>query len=70
MLEYEVVAYPYAVQYGTINVPDTVEPEEVDDYIAEHWGDIKFEGNAEFDYAGTDFETAFIRRLDNEKISD
>ena len=63
MLEYEVVAYPYAVQYGTINIPDTVEPEEVDDYITEHWGDIKFEKPADLDYAGTDFEATFVKEI-------
>lgn len=61
MLKYEVVAYPYAVQYGTINMPDTVEPEDVDDYITEHWGDVEFEKPADLDYAGTDFEAIFVK---------
>lgn len=62
MNEYEVVAYPYAVQYGTVNVPDTVKPEDVDDYITEHWNDIKF-GEANLDYAGTDFEATFVKEI-------
>jgi len=49
---YWIVASPYATQYGTIVVPDNVEPEE---YIKEHWDEIDFD-EPELDYAGTDFE--------------
>jgi len=63
MLEYEVVAYPYAIQYGTINVPDTVKPEDVKNYIEGNWGDIKFEKPVDLDYEGTDFEATFVKEI-------
>jgi hypothetical protein len=63
MLEYEVVAYPYAVQYGAINIPDTVKPEDVKNYIEGNWGDIKFEEQTNLDYAGIDFEVTFVKEI-------
>ena len=50
---YEVTAYPYAVTYGSINVPDDIE--DVREYISEHWDEIEF-GQPVLDYCGTDFE--------------
>lgn len=54
-MRYHITASPYATQYGTIEVPDTVPENEVDEYIELHWGDIKFD-EPELDYAGTDYE--------------
>lgn len=54
-MKYSIVAYPYAKQYGTIEIPDSVPEEEVDSYIETYWEKIKFE-EPELDYAGTDFE--------------
>lgn len=50
-----VIAYPYAVQRGTIEVPDNVPADEVDAYIEEYWTKIDFDA-PELDYAGTDFD--------------
>lgn len=50
-----VTAYPYAVQYGTIEVPKELNEDDVNDYLFEHWNEIKF-GEPELDYAGTDFD--------------
>lgn len=54
-MKYSIVAYPYAKQYGTIEVPDNVPEEEIDSYIETYWEKIKFE-EPELGYAGTDFE--------------
>lgn len=54
-MKYSIVAYPYAKQYGTIEVPDNVPEEEIDSYIETYWEKIKFE-EPELDYAGTDLE--------------
>lgn len=45
--------YPYAVQYGTIEVDEGVNID--DEYINEHFNEIKLE-KPELDYVGTDFE--------------
>lgn len=50
-----VTAYPYAVQYGTIEVPKELNEDDVKDYLYEHWNEIKF-GEPELDYVGTDFD--------------
>ena len=55
MKNIEVLAYPYASQIGTINIPDSVKPENMEAYIREHRDEIKF-GEPELDYRGTDFE--------------
>lgn len=53
--EINVTAYPYAVQWGTINVPENITDEdEIKDYISEHWEEISF-GEPDLDYVGTDF---------------
>ncbi len=50
-------AYPFVIQSGTIEVPDDVDDDDVMDYIAEHFDEIKFE-EPELDYCGCDFEIA------------
>ena len=53
-----VTAYPYAVQYGKIRVPEDValgSEEEIKNYIRDNFNDIVFE-SPELDYAGTDFD--------------
>ena len=51
-----VTAYPYAVQWGTIIVPEEYQTKlEVENYIDEHFDDIEF-GQPDLDYAGTDWE--------------
>ena len=50
-----VTAFPYAVQYGDIKVPDNLKDNEIKQYIQDHWNDIKF-GKPDLDYCGTDFE--------------
>lgn len=54
-MKYSIVAYPYAKQYGTIEVPDYIPKEDIDTYIEDCWNEIKFE-EPELDYHGTDFE--------------
>lgn len=54
-MKYRITAYPYAIQRGTIEVPDNVPEDEVDAYIEEYWGEIDFDA-PELDYAGTDFD--------------
>lgn len=57
----EVIAYPYAMQYGTINIPDDVykcTSEVIREYIEEHFREIEF-GEIEADYDGTEFEIIF-----------
>ncbi len=48
-----VTAYPFATQYGTIDVPDDVE--DVREYIDENFDEIKF-GEPDLDYCGTDWD--------------
>ncbi len=50
-----VIAYPYAVQRGTIEVPDHIPEEDIDTYIEDCWGEIEFDA-PELDYHGTDFD--------------
>ncbi len=52
-MRYLITAYPYAVVYGSIEVPDDVE--DAWDYIDDHFDDIKF-GEPELDYCGTNYE--------------
>lgn len=56
-MRYKITAYPYAIQHGTVDVPDSVPAEDIDDYLTEHWSDIKFD-EPDLDYAGTDFDRA------------
>ena len=56
MKEYTIKVEPYAVQYGSLNIPEElVTDEEINNYIDEHFDDIKF-GEPELDYLGIDFE--------------
>ncbi len=50
-----ITATPYAVQYGTLNVPDDLSEKEYKDYVNKHFDEIKF-GETELDYVGTDLE--------------
>ena len=50
-----ITALPYAVQYGTIKVPDNLDESCYTEYINDHWDDIEFEP-PDLDYCGTDFE--------------
>lgn len=54
-----VTMYPYAVQYGTIKVPNEIsesnDESKIKEYITEHFTEIEFE-DAELDYGGTDFD--------------
>ena len=50
-----VTATPYATQYGTIDVPEDLPEDEYEEYVHNHFGDIKF-GEADLDYAGTDLD--------------
>lgn len=50
-----VIAYPYATQYGTIEVPATLDGDELKQYIDCHWDDIVFgEPDLDYDWAGYD----------------
>ena len=51
-MKVEVTAYPYAVVFGTIDVPDG---EDVEEYINDHFDEIEF-GEPELDYCGVDIE--------------
>lgn len=53
MSKYLITAFPYATQYGRLEIPDDVE--EVKEYIKDHWNEIQFE-EPELDYCGTDFD--------------
>lgn len=55
-----ITAYPYAIQYGTLEMPDDIERDFREEYITEHWSEIKF-GEPELDYAGTDMEVMYIK---------
>ena len=50
-----VTAYPYATQFGKIEIPDDIDDKDVRDYLSEHFDEIKFE-EPELDYCGCDFE--------------
>lgn len=54
--EVYVTAYPFAIQGGTIQVPNDITGyKEVAAYIDEHWSEIDF-NPPELDYGGTDFD--------------
>ena len=53
MSKYLITAFPYATQYGRLEIPDDVE--DVNEYIRLHWDEIKFD-EPELDYCGTDFD--------------
>ncbi len=51
-----VTAYPYAVQYGSLIVPDELSDQaEIEEYVREHFDEIEF-GEPDLDYAGTVFD--------------
>ena len=50
-----VIAYPYAVMYGTTEIPADVPDNELDAYVSEHFNDVKF-GEPQLDFKGTDFD--------------
>ena len=50
-----IIASPYATQYGTIEVPDGLSEEEVREYVNDHFDEIEFD-EPDLDYAGTDIE--------------
>lgn len=49
-----ITAFPYAMQEGTIEVPEGLTSEEMRDYIEEKWNDIQF-GDPDLDYCGTEW---------------
>ena len=49
-----VTAFPYAIQNGTVEVPDDIPKEDIRDYLEDHWDDIMFD-SPDLDYSGTDF---------------
>ena len=50
-----ITAFPYATQYGTLEIPDDLPENRFRDYVNEHFGEIKF-GAPDLDYAGTELE--------------
>ena len=51
-----VIAYPYAIHTGTLNIPEEITDEqEARDYGSEHFDDINFY-DLDLDYAGTEFD--------------
>lgn len=50
-----VTVYPYAVQTGSIDVPEGLTEEEEMEYISDHFDDISL-GEPCLDYRGTDFD--------------
>ncbi len=52
---YWITAHPYANQEGCIEVPAEIQDDEVQDWIENHFENIKFE-EAQLDYRGADFE--------------
>lgn len=54
-MKLSITSYPYAVQNGTIEVPDGLSEEELMFYVEEHWDEISF-SQPELDYCGTDFQ--------------
>lgn len=59
MKRFLVKAYPYAVQFGRIEVPDEIADSDdmnaVSEYIEEHFDDIRF-GLPRLNYTGAYFE--------------
>lgn len=51
-------AYPYAIQCGVLEMPDNIEEDMREEYINEHWNEIKFD-EPELDYADTDMEIVY-----------
>lgn len=60
MKKVRVTAYPYAVQFGEIEIPDNIPDDQADEYLREHWDSITF-GDPDLDYGGTDFEYEIAR---------
>lgn len=54
--KYYITCYPYAVQYGSIRIPKDVPEEDIQEWIVDHWNEIKFDKPAEIDYEACDFE--------------
>lgn len=50
-----ITAYPYAVTYGELIVPDDLPEDEYQEYTNEHFNDVSF-GAPDLDYCGTDFD--------------
>lgn len=49
-------AYPYAVQEGRIDIPDTISDDNnIQQYIEERFNNIEF-NEPDLDYSGTDFD--------------
>lgn len=47
-----ITAYPFAMQYGRIDIPDDItDPEEARTYIINNWDDIDFD-EPDLDYEG------------------
>ena len=58
MARYLVTAFPYATQYGGIDVPEEIIKKgenSVRKFISDNWNTIGF-GEPDLDYAGTDFD--------------
>lgn len=55
MTKVSVEAYPYAYQYGEIEIPDYIEEDDYRNYIVKNWNNIEF-GEVSLDYCGTDFD--------------
>jgi len=53
MKKYTITAYPFAITWGTIEVPDEVE--DVEGYVLDNWDDIKF-SPPDLDYTGVEFD--------------
>lgn len=51
-------AYPYAIQHGVLEMPDDIEEDMREEYINEHWNEIRFD-EPELDYADTDMEIVY-----------
>ena len=47
--------FPYATCYGEIDIPDSVPVEEHEQYIYDHFDDVKMSSPA-LDWGGTDFD--------------
>lgn len=59
MAKYNIVAYPHAKQYGTIEIPNNVPEGKVDDYIKENWEKIQF-NEPELDYFCVGFDKELV----------
>lgn len=55
-----ITTFPYAIQYGVLEMPDNIEEDKREEYIVEHWDDIEF-GEPDLDYAGTDMDITYIK---------